>query len=48
MTPESLGLGISIESALGDKEAAERYRMMLREDFPDVIRARERAVEREQ
>lgn len=47
VSPESLDLGIAIESALGDEESVERYRTTLREDFPDVIRARERAVERE-
>jgi type IV pilus assembly protein PilF len=40
---ESLHMGIRIETALGDEEAAERYRAELRENFPGSIQASERA-----
>ena len=36
---ESLRLGVLIESALGDKQSADRYRMRLMEDYPDAIPA---------
>ena len=36
---ESLRLGVLIESALGDKQSADRYRMQLMEDYPDSIPA---------
>lgn len=42
-TAESLRLGVSIETALGDEKSAERYRIMLRENFPGTIQAGERA-----
>ncbi len=34
---ESLRLGVEIESALGDKQSADRYRMQLMEDYPDAV-----------
>jgi type IV pilus assembly protein PilF len=36
---ESLRLGVLIESALGDKQSVDRYRMRLMEDYPDAIPA---------
>ena len=42
LSEEGLRLGVSIETALGDEEAAERYRTRLRESFPNSTRAGER------
>ena len=42
VSEESLGLGILIETALGDEDAAERYRARLRENYPGTITAGER------
>lgn len=36
---ESLRLGVLIETALGDKQSADRYRMQLMENYPDAIPA---------
>ena len=36
---ESLRLGVLIETALGDKQSADRYRMQLMEDYPDAVPA---------
>lgn len=39
VTEESLQLGYQIETALGDKKSAERYRIELREQYPGSIQA---------
>jgi type IV pilus assembly protein PilF len=40
-TPDALLLGVRIERALGDHEAATRYQNQLQKDFPDSDQARE-------
>ena len=39
--PTSLALGIKIEMALGDKNAVSSYELMLRNNFPDSVEAKQ-------